>query len=204
LSLASKNQRIQNRDMLRIKNISLLALLTLMIAGISISDVNAQRKYRKKTRKTVVVKKTPRAKVVYVNPRKKVKSIKVLPAGSRIVKHRGVSYHYRDGLYYKYSNANYVVVRPPLGIRIAVLPVGYHRMRVRGITYYYSRGVFYAKKSQSYELVKSPVGVRVAVIPDTAEKITIDESTYYEYADTIYRLVETGNGLEYEVIGEVV
>ncbi len=39
-----------------------------------------------------------------------------LPVNYRTVHHRGVTYYYYDGIYYRPSGSSYIVVRPPYGV----------------------------------------------------------------------------------------
>ncbi|MEQ9287298.1 MAG: DUF6515 family protein [Cyclobacteriaceae bacterium] len=177
-------------------------LLGMVIWSFAITQGHSQRKLEVKRRSAVVVK-TPRTKVVYINPKPKVRVVRTIPGRHTVIRHKGVSYFYHEGHYYRRAGNRYIVMPPPAGVRVSVLPARYLRIQLGGFPYFYFGGVFYLEKNKKYEVVRPPVGAVVPELPDEAEKIIIDGKVYYEYDNTIYSLTETNNGLEYEVVGEL-
>lgn len=52
-------------------------------------------------------------------------------------------YFFRDGIFYKWRDRDYVVVTPPIGLRISFLPQGYRVIYHRRLRYYFFGGIYY-------------------------------------------------------------
>ncbi len=79
-----------------------------------------------------------------------------LPFGTIKVVTGGKRYYYCDGVFYKKSNFDYVVIPPPSGAVVTVLPVGIQPVMINGVTYYTNAGVYYQHTSQGYVVVPQP------------------------------------------------
>ena len=129
-----------------------------------------------------------------------------VPRGAKQITFHGNIYHWRNGAYYHPHGKKFVIVRPPLGLRIGVLPLDYFMLTLGTIPYYYYYGTFYTPvSSDEYEVVDPPVGAWVRELPNDYEVVTIDDKTYYKVDDTYYRaVVDTKNNIMYEVVGKSV
>ncbi|WP_459212381.1 DUF6515 family protein [Aquimarina rhabdastrellae] len=187
------------------------SVLTIMCLSV---DLNAQQVTvkKKKNNKKVVVKKnnrkvtvtrTPRTKVVYKSRAPRVTVVRTRPRNAVVVSYGGVSFHYKSGRYYRYNNGKYIVVTPPIGIRINVLPVGYTSVIIGGSTYYYYQGIYYISipDTNEYERVEAPQEALVYILPEDTEEVVIDGKTYYESNDTLYKVVLTPDGKAFKVVG---
>ncbi len=183
-----------------------LSILTLCLS-LSFIELFAQRRVVVETpRKTVVVRKTPRkTKVVYTRAAPKVRTVRAIPGKAIIVTHRATKYQYHAGVFYRFNGAGYVVVAPPVGVRISVLPVGHRRVYAGPRAYFYFGGVFYVRNegSAEYEVVNPPEGAIVHTLPKEAESIAIEGKIYYAYNNTIYQRVEMEGGEAFEVMGDI-
>lgn len=133
------------------------------------------------------------------------------PRGRTIVKvhnpvrvvHRDVTLHYSRGIFYRPVRRGYLVVAPPVGLRIATLPPYYVRVVVRGTLFFYCNGVFYQKSEddrETYVVVKPPVGAKVTELPEGYAIKLIDGKKYYVVDDTYYAEVLSDNKMYYEVV----
>jgi len=181
--------------------------ILLLCLSFSFTELFAQRRVVVETpRKTVVVKKTPRkTKVVYTHAAPKARTVRAIPGKAVIVTHRATKYHYHAGVFHRLYRGNYVVVAPPVGVRISVLPVGFRRVYIGSRSYFYFGGVFYIKNEsvEEYEVVDAPEGAIVHALSKEAERIAIEGKVYYAYNDTLYQKVETEEGEAFEVMGDI-
>jgi len=71
-----------------------------------------------------------------------------------VVNHRGRTYFYHSGLFFRKSGIKFVVVAPPIGAIVPVLPFGFVTfMFGPGIVYYYLDGVYYKPVPEGYVVV---------------------------------------------------
>jgi hypothetical protein len=144
-------------------------------------------------RNTVVFKRSPRAVVV-----------RNVPEGYAVCHHRDRDYYANSGRYYEYNNGRYIVVAPPVGLRVNILPIGCIRVAVAAASYFYLNGIFYSNVGDNnYEIVDPPMGAIVYMLPDDAEKVEINDMIYYQYSGTLYRKVYTDNGKAFKVVGKL-
>ena len=86
--------------------------------------------------------------------------VKALPKGVRTVSHRGTSYRYADGVYYRHHGRGFEVVNPPIGLVIQVLPSKARRVSVRGDPFYYCEGVYYRRSGSHFVVAEVPIDSR--------------------------------------------
>lgn len=122
------------------------------------------------------------------------------PGRAEVIRYRGTPYYYHGGVFYKAYQRKYVVVRPPIGLRIQVIPPGYRIINAGGNRYYYYYGTYYVSRGRYYETVNAPIGSLVESIPDGYEKLIIDGDTYYIVDGVQYRAVLYDGEIWYEVI----
>ena len=117
---------------------SILMILFVAIFFIVNTDINAQRR----------VKRKPYKKVVHVHP----------PKGAVKVVHRSANYHFIDGLFYTLKKDKYVVVKSPIGIRVSVIPSRAKVVFVDGVKHHYYYGTYYRylPEVKVYEVVENP------------------------------------------------
>ena len=92
------------------------------------------------------------------------RAVVVLPHGFLTVVIGGGRYYYCDGIFYRQSEREYIIVPTPVGAVISVLPRGYHKIIIDGTVYYSYNGVYYRRISDGYLVVETPA----PVIVDTA------------------------------------
>lgn len=86
-----------------------------------------------------------------------------LPSGSISIDHRGHTYFFFGGVWFRPDGARFIVTAPPLGIVVPVLPVAYVSLWIGGAPYFYANGVYYAQvRGQGYMVVEPPPGAEVA------------------------------------------
>ena len=166
-------------------------------------DSNAQVIIRKKRRGRKAVIISPRPKVVFVHPVRKVRVVRVLPSSTIVIRHRNQPYHFHNGYYYRPYANQYIITRPPVGIRISILPPGYRRIAFGSSVYYYSTGSFYVANGNQYVVAAPPIGIVVNSLPDEAEEVTLNNESLYEFNGVLYKKVTTPEGTAYEVAGEI-
>lgn len=149
---------------------------------------------------------------LYATAQSSVTVIRRPPRKSQIVIHGGVRYHYYGGVYYKPYGREYVVVRPPVGLRVTILPVGYTSVTIGRVPYFYAGGVYYVQRSPGrYEVVEPPKELTVnsnpsqlSALPEGTQSVYIAGKKYYKINDTYYEKSVSENGSEsYVVVGKV-
>jgi len=79
------------------------------------------------------------------------------------VRYNNTNYYTHRGVYYQSTPKGYVVVRPPVGIRVTSLPLGFARVILNGLLYYRYNDIYYqAVTGGGYVVVNTPPGVVVA------------------------------------------
>ena len=146
------------------RGLSITVTLTFLLF---IYNVDAQKTviHKGKVEKKTVVHKAKRGQTTVVNKNQHVK-VRAHKQPVRVKRTREVNYHYRhlprrgsvvttlhrsaltftfggvryrfhSGVWYKPHGPKWIVVRPPLGLRIKVLPVGYRKVFMGSNIYYY-------------------------------------------------------------------
>ena len=131
------------------------------------------------------------------------------PSHSRLVYHKGISYRYYDGVYYRPYGNTYVISRPPVGAVVAavllknLVQISIAKSDINHI-YYYDDGTYYLRDStNNYRVIESPHGAVVDMLPSGAMEVRINDVTYYMVGDTYYRPVNIGGYMRFEVVGAV-
>lgn len=128
-----------------------------------------------------------------------------VPTGAKQMNFRGETFHWHNGVYYHPNGKRFVVVRPPVGLRIGVLPIDCFMLTMGAVPYYYYYGTFYTTVNNEYEVVDPPIGALVEELPSDCEEVTIDDKVYYKVDDTYYRaVVDKRNKIMFEVVGKSV
>jgi hypothetical protein len=191
---------------MKTKSFHVILLLILCVLFQS-NEVKAQKRTvvvrSRPARTTVVVKRIPRHRVVYVNRRIVRPVLRVLPTAAVLIVHGNARYHYHSGCYYIEAQDGYRAVAPPVGLVVATLPPHFTRVSVRSGSCFYFGGVFYEEVAGGFRTIESPVGVRVLNLPEDAEMVTVNKNRYYEFNGTLYKNVQTEDGIAYEVSGVI-
>jgi len=82
--------------------------------------------------------------------------VKVLPKGHHTVVHKGKSYYYSAGRFYRHANGSYVAIAAPIGAIVPVLPGGYVSFGVGINRYFYFQGTYYRHVGSGYEVIEEP------------------------------------------------
>ncbi len=176
------------------------AFLMGLILFVMVPSASAQKKIQvKKSSKKFKVE-TPVKQ--YKNLPHRGAEVTSLPGKATIVRHGQYSYHYYHGVFYRSMNGSYVVVAPPIGLRISLLPAGVYHLWYAGRPYYYYYGTFYTSHPDGdYQVVQAPLGARVDALPDGYELFELEGKIYYRLEETYYKAVLEDNGnVVYEVV----
>lgn len=126
-----------------------------------------------------------------------------IPTGHLPVAYRGESYRYYNGVFYRPYGNRFVVVSPPVGIRVNILPRAYYRVVLDRHVYYYYDGVYYNRYGNDYQVIAPPVGARVPSLPFGSTVVYINNMRYYEFDHTYYQeIILPNNEVWYEVVGK--
>lgn len=87
-----------------------------------------------------------------------------LPPGYLDLTFGGGHFFFRSGAWYRSQGPEFVVVRPPVGIRLGILPPSYSTIWIGGAPYYYANGIYYT------------------AVPNTSEYVVVDPPPGYETA----------------------
>jgi hypothetical protein len=98
--------------------------------------------------------------------------IKVLPHGHHSIVHKGKSYFYTSGRFYKKSKGLYVVVGAPIGVVVPILPIGYVSFGIGPRRYYYFEGIYYRHGTSGYEVIDEPPEAQQA-LSNGSEKMIV-------------------------------
>lgn len=71
----------------------------------------------------------------------------------RVVVHKGASFHFSDGVWYKANRGSFVVCAAPRGVVVKRLPRGRKVVRINGRKHYRYKGVVYQKTRRGYVVV---------------------------------------------------
>lgn len=92
-----------------------------------------------------------------------------LPPGHRRVhSHRHHDHYYYNGIFYRYYDGHYLVVRPPYGVIVASLPLGYVTLQFGTEVYARYHDVYYRPVPQGYMVVERPVAAPPPPQPNLA------------------------------------
>ncbi|VEL96180.1 hypothetical protein ALT761_01147 [Alteromonas sp. 76-1] len=131
--------------------------------------------------------------------------VKHLPKDAAFIRHRGIDYRYRNGVYYRKMGGDFTVVLPPPGVIIHTLPDHPDTIFVDGETYYVVEGVYYKRIDGEYIVVKAPVewprsetseyeaGKRYEVLPEDAQPVKVHGTQYFLYGG-LYFLPQSSEG----------
>jgi hypothetical protein len=77
----------------------------------------------------------------------------------------GGHFFFRSGVWYRAQGPEFVVVRPPVGIRLGILPPSYSTIWIGGAPYYYANGIYYTAvpNTAAYAVVDPPPGYETAM-----------------------------------------
>ena len=123
-----------------------------------------------------------RAKVVHHHYRhlpRRGAVVATINTAALTIRFGGVGYRLYSGVWYRPQGAKWVVVRPPLGIRVRNLPVGYRRVVIGPKTYYYFYGTYYTLNGKEYEVVEEPIGAEVYSLPEGSSSVIVNSQEYY-------------------------
>lgn len=107
-----------------------------------------------------------------------------LPAGHRLVTHRGHNYYFCDGVYYRpYGPGAYLAVRPPIGFRLTHLPYGYVSVFIGGQPFYRYGNTYYVyetyQNEPSYVVVRPPSEAYLDQLPPDCHEVIFHGRQYY-------------------------
>lgn len=98
-----------------------------------------------------------------------------LPRDRIVVRHHDDHYFFDAGIWYRPSGSRFVVVVPPIGLRVSILPPFYTTLWVGGLPYYYADGVYYSWRpsERNYVVVEPPREADVVYQPPEQEPVFI-------------------------------
>ncbi len=183
-----------------------IVLSLLLLSSVSLFKAEAQRRVVvTKPSRTVVITKPSRSEVVYVNRRvvRPPVVVGVLPPTSVTIVHRHSQYYFHAGVYYIQRPEGYVVVNPPVGIMVTNLPSATLTFTFSSRAYFFIGGAFYIQIPGGFQIVNAPAGAKISQLPEGAEKVVVGDEIYYEQYGTLYKKVETEQGIAYIIAGSL-
>ncbi len=176
----------------------MILLLIFSITFVNEADAQRRRPARKVVRKNVVHRKKVRRRrrvrarrtravhFRYTHLPRRGAVVQSLHAKALAIRFRNIKYRYYAGIWYAPRGAKWVIIAPPVGIRIVRLPVGYRSFILAGIHYHYYYGTYYREKGSEYEVVDTPIGAEVDALPQGYETKTVNGEEYYVLDDVYY------------------
>ncbi len=71
----------------------------------------------------------------------------------KVVVHKGINFHFADGVWYKVRGRKYIVCAAPTGIAVRRLPRGNKVVIHNGRKLYKYKGIWYKKKGRGYVVI---------------------------------------------------
>jgi hypothetical protein len=153
--------------------------------------------------------------------------LNVLPFGYYPFYWGSNQYFYGDGLYYQYTNDQYVVVEPPVGAAINTLPDNAQPIMINGVQYYELNGVYYqpitkddgsvvyqvagkdgelntdGSSGAPTDVAPPQIGDMVTTLPEGCRTIKINGQKYYVSPDDYYYqdAQDNNNNKVYKIVG---
>lgn len=113
----------------------------------------------------------------------------------------GQTYFYNKGDYFIYNGGRYLLVTPPVNLKVKDLPADKEQFGDAG---FYSKGIFYKKVGSDYEVIAHPQGAIVYNLPVYTDVVNIGDEAYYEYLGVLYKRVFVNDDQAFEVVGELI
>jgi hypothetical protein len=118
-----------------------------------------------------------------------------LPDRCNVVHLGGRKYFVHDDVYYVerplVGGTRYVVVRPPIGVRVRYLPETAISVRIGGFSFYYCDDTYYrveyVKGVPEYVVTDVPLGGSILELPDGYERVVVRGANYYRAGGIFYR-----------------
>jgi uncharacterized protein DUF6515 len=83
-------------------------------------------------------------------------AVEALPPDHLVVNGREGRYYFHQGVWYRQSGSEFVVVRPPLDLVVPILPTDYTTVWAGSIQYYYANHTYYVAVPQGYAVAPPP------------------------------------------------
>ncbi len=87
-----------------------------------------------------------------------------LPGGLITLAIGGSRYYYCEGVFYRRTAREYIVIAPPSGAVVQELPDSYQPVVINGNTYFTADGIYYQYTQQGYVVVPPPVVTRTIIV----------------------------------------
>lgn len=134
-----------------------------------------------------------------------------LPATAAHLVVEGVKYWLSDGMYYRKSGKQYIVVEAPEGVRLRHLPDGSVVVKHNGKQYFRHAGVYYrwVPASHEYEVVipevsrqaSLPLGSVLEKLPNGANATLFNGVQYFTFNGQFFIQTERSGKTVYVVVG---
>jgi hypothetical protein len=143
----------------------------------------------------------PRASYHYVSPG--YGATRIYHPTYSLIAHKGASYGYYNGMFYRPYGYGLHLIFPPIGIRVGVLPLGYYPFYWGADPYFYYGGIFYNPYTDGgYQVVTPPLGALVPELPAGVQTQVINGQEFYVYYGTFYQKEVHANGeVWFKVVG---
>ncbi|MEM6799767.1 MAG: DUF6515 family protein [Bacteroidota bacterium] len=85
--------------------------------------------------------------------------IRRIPKNAERFKMGGKPFYMHEGVFYKPQKRGYVIIPPPIGMRVKFVPRGARHLQIDGLDYYEINGTYYLDipRKRYYEIVPEPV-----------------------------------------------
>ena len=128
-----------------------------------------------------------------------------IPRKTKSFKLNDTEYFCHQGNFFIEKDEKYILVEPPIGLKVKNLCEGYERIIRGGAVVYYVNGNFYYQKpkSKGFTIVHGPIGAQVSEIPKNSVKATIKGQEYFIYFNTIFKATPTRTRDLYTLTGYI-
>jgi hypothetical protein len=117
------------------------------------------------------------------------------PERCEVVHHGPRRYFVYDDVYYVerpvLGEVRYVVVPPPVGVRVRRLPETAVAIQIGGFSFYYCDDTYYRVEyvdhGPEYVVTETPLGASILQLPEEHEPVVVQEVTYYRVGKVFYR-----------------
>ena len=99
--------------------------------------------------------------------------LQTLPRAHHKVVHRGKTYYFTGGRFYRANKGAFISIAAPIGAIIPALPNGYVTVSVGLNRYYYYAGVYYRAAAQGFVVTEQPEEAEAALSTSGSDKLII-------------------------------
>ncbi|MBD0776830.1 hypothetical protein HPE56_03400 [Maribacter sp. ANRC-HE7] len=124
--------------------------------------------------------------------------------GNIILTYNDQKYYFNKGDFFIYNGGRYLLIAPPIGIKVKNFPKDESPMEQVGENIFYNKGIFYKKAGSGFEVIQHPIGAIIYNLPHFTDVAKIDGEAYYEYLGVLYKKTFVQGEQAFKVVGQLI